>query len=510
MPADPAADGLADWPEDRPRSRRHPGWLLAFAAAGAMVGMLPLLAVVPGLLLVGRAAAGAASPAGAVVPVLGATALGVLAALLLYAALVVAAIRLLALRLRPGCHPVRSWPGVRAWTIERLSDCATAALFPLYASVLTPAWLRALGARVGRGAEISTVTGLPSMMRVKGGSFLADDTLVAPYELRGGWMRIARATVGARAFLGNSGMTAPGHKVPKRGLVAVLSAAPRTSRKGSSWLGSPPAPIPRAQLEVDGTRTYRPGVGMILARGTVELLRVLPVLVAGLLAAGALLTLQAVVLAEGWALAAAAGGPVLVAAGAVAGAVTACAKWLLVGRYRVGEHPLWSAAVWRGELADTFTEVLAAPFLAGPAAGSPALVWWLRAMGARIGRGVWCETYWLPEPDLVRVGDAAGIGPGCVLQTHLFHDRLMSLDRVTLGHGATVGANSVVLPGASLGPGCAVGPGSLVLRGEQLPPGRWSGNPVAAWPVEPTTVSARPVEPTAIAARPVEPAPTQP
>jgi hypothetical protein len=43
----------------------------------------------------------------------------------------------------------------------------------------------------------------------------------------------------------------------------------------------------------------------------------------------------------------------------------AAAKWLLVGRFRVAERPLWSSFVWRNELADTFVEVLAAPWLVG-------------------------------------------------------------------------------------------------------------------------------------------------
>ena len=100
-------------------------------------------------------------------------------------------------------------------------------LFPLYASLFTPVWLRLLGMRVGRGVEASTVLALPAMTTVGDGAFLADDTMVASYELGGGWLRVAPARIGKRAFLGNSGMTAPGplgaQAGPGRG--AVVGAA---------------------------------------------------------------------------------------------------------------------------------------------------------------------------------------------------------------------------------------------------------------------------------------------
>src|SRR3546814_14607534 len=61
------------------------------------------------------------------------------------------------------------------------------------------------------------------------------------------------------------------------------------------------------------------------------------------------------------------------------------------------------------EVADTFTEMVAAPWFATAAAGTPALAIWLRSLGATVGRGVWTDSYWLPEPDLVTLGDGAAV-----------------------------------------------------------------------------------------------------
>jgi non-ribosomal peptide synthetase-like protein len=74
------------------------------------------------------------------------------------------------------------------------------------------------------------------------------------------------------------------------------------------------------------------------------------------------------------------------------------------------------------------------------------------------------------------------VNRGCVVQTHLFHDRIMSMDSVTLDLGATLGPHSVVLPAARIGDHATVGPASLVMRGEFVPSGsRWSGNPIGPW-----------------------------
>jgi non-ribosomal peptide synthetase-like protein len=138
--------------------------------------------------------------------------------------------------------------------------------------------------------------------------------------------------------------------------------------------------------------------------------------------------------------------------------------------------------VWRNEVSDTFVETVAAPWFARAASGTPVMNLWLRALGAKIGRGVWCETYWLPEADLVTLEKGATVNRGCVVQTHLFHDRVMRMDTVVLEEGSTLGTHCVALPAARIGAGATVGPASLVMRGDEVPPStRWQGNPIAPW-----------------------------
>ncbi len=104
---------------------------------------------------------------------------------------------------------------------------------------------------------------------------------------------------------------------------------------------------------------------------------------------------------------------------------------------------------------------------------------YLRAMGARVGRDVWCETMTITEFDMVTLGDGVVINRTSTIETHLFHDRLMRIGPTELGAGASVGPATAVLPDTMLGARTQVGGRSVVLRGEHLPAGtRWHGAPV--------------------------------
>ncbi|GHH18690.1 Pls/PosA family non-ribosomal peptide synthetase [Streptomyces lanatus] len=460
-----------NWPMERPRRGTY--WRVMYGLTGLALSALPLLAGVAAFLVARVFFTPDAPLTGAALALVPAT----LAFGAAYALLILISVRLLSLGLREGTHPTHSRVGWQAWTVTQLMDRSRETLFPLYAGLVTPVWLRLLGMRIGRGAEVSTVLALPSLTTVGEGAFLADDTLTAPYELGGGWMRIGRAEIGRRAFLGNSGMTAPGRSVPDGGLVGVLSATPKKAKKGTSYLGLPPVKLPRAASDGDQSRTYDPPSHLLWARGLVELCRIVPVFCS---AGVAVLTIAALCALGPWA--PLLSGLVLLAAGAAAGLVSIAAKWLLVGRHHSGEHPLWSSFVWRNELADTFVEVLAVPWLAGSVPGTPVMTAWLRGLGARIGKGVWVDSYWLPETDLVTLEDAATVNRGCVLQTHLFHDRILRTDTVVLREGATLGPGGIVLPGSAIGARTTLGPASLVMAAESVPDDtRWLGNPIEAW-----------------------------
>ncbi|AOT05555.1 Pls/PosA family non-ribosomal peptide synthetase [Arthrobacter sp. U41] len=482
-PAERRGKAKHSWPDTPPE---HPLigrlWFAGFAAASAVLALIPYFSAAAAALVVFSFIRGSESLSAALPQLLLSLPPAALVWFLANLVLILLTTRLLGVGLAEGYYRVRSRIGWQVWATERVLDLARDLLFPIYASLFTPVWLRLLGARIGKNVEASTVLLIPKMTTVGEGAFLADDTMVASYELDGGWLRIAPAKIGKRSFLGNSGMTAAGRNVPKNSLVAVLSATPAKAKSGTSWLGSPPVRLRRTAIASDDTRTFEPPLRLRIARALWELCRFVPVVATVAIAAGVFLAFDWLATAFNYGIAALLGGVVILLAGSVAAGSAVVAKWLLVGRIRPGEHPLWSSFIWRNEVVDTFIEMVSAPWFARAATGTPALVWWLRALGAKIGAGTWCESYWLPEADLVTLGRNSTVNRGCVVQTHLFHDRVMSIDTVTLDDGATMGPHGVILPQARIGKGGTVGPASLVMRGETVPAATyWMGNPVSPW-----------------------------
>ena len=323
-PAIKSGKARHSWPEHRPA--RAPLWVVVYGVSSLLLSALPLVALAAGLAVIGWDIRDSATLGSAVLPALLWTPVAALAALSAYALLTELGVRMLAVGQREGYHPVRSQVGWQLWATERLMDAARNYLFPLYASLLTPMWLRLLGAKVGRGTEISTVVLIPKFTIVEDGAFLADDTMVASYELGGGWIHIAKTAVGKRAFLGNSGITQPGRRVPDDGLVAVLSATPRKAKKGSSWLGSPPMRLRRRITQADPSRTFDPPIRLKVTRAAVEACRLMPVIVTFAIGVAVLGVLQFLTATCGIGWAALGGGLVLLAAGAVAGATAVVAK----------------------------------------------------------------------------------------------------------------------------------------------------------------------------------------
>jgi non-ribosomal peptide synthetase-like protein len=161
--------------------------------------------------------------------------------------------------------------------------------------------------------------------------------------------------------------------------------------------------------------------------------------------------------------------------------VVAAMKWLLVGRYRAADAPMWTPFVWLSEAVTNLYESLAVPNLLNFLRGTPLLPAALRLLGARIGRRVFLDTTDLTEFDCVHIGDDSELNARCGPQTHLFEDRVMKIGVVQIGARVSVGPGSTILYNTRIGDDVQLGPLTLVAKGERLPAGTaWEGSPAGS------------------------------
>lgn len=399
-----------------------------------------------------------------------------------YALVVAIGTRLTALLIKTGWQSDQSSTGWALWFSGALQHTGRAVLFPLFASIYTRTWLRLAGMKIAKRTEVSTAIGLNKLVRLGSCAFVADDVVFSTARARNGWLHVAPITVGSNTFLGNGAVLQDGTTVGDDSLVGVLTTPPHESRDGTSWLGLPPIELPRVKLEFDTRVTTNPPLRLILCRAMMDIIRIfMPATVSVLLADAVYLCLVSVgdhfgllgmILSAPF---------VLFAIGLFATALTIFAKWMLMGRYRAGVHPLWSFFVWRDEIINSCQEQLASQWLLHSAMGTALVPLYLRCMGAKVGRDVWCDTLALTEYDMTTIEDGCAINRRSCIETHLFHDRVLDIGPCELGVGSTLGPMSAVLPETKVGSGTVIGGRSVLLRGESLPQGtRWQGIPVVS------------------------------
>lgn len=481
-----------NWPAENPNQQQQLGLMYRFesmvlyAIGMLLITLMPAIAFVPGAVWVAGLSGILGTPS--YHDVFSQLALWTVLLIVLQQAiwlcLIAATVRLLATVIKPGFYPQGSFTAWALWLTTALMAQALESFYFIYASWLTPAWMRMCGAKVGKGVEISTVVVIPHLTTIEDGSFLADDALACPPRYGNGWVHIGSSTVGEKSFVGNSAIVGIDRDMPSESLLAVLSTAPYHPLSGSSWLGRTASSIPRQKVGADSDLTFRPPLRLRVARAVVESCRLVPLFISFWIDLAIVYAMTSIYVELGmnlisFALAVLVSGPIVALGYTVSCLVPVAVKWLIVGKFRPGNKELHSSFVWRNELSDNFNEYLAVPTLIFLSLGTPFFNMWARLMGAKIGKDVWCDTWWLPEFDLIELRDRSTVNSGCVLQTHLFHDRVMSLETVILGEGATLGPASFVLPGSTIGDRTTIGPASLILRQDQIPADSvWEGNPV--------------------------------
>ena len=165
------------------------------------------------------------------------------------------------------------------------------------------------------------------------------------------------------------------------------------------------------------------------------------------------------------------------------------AKWALVGRWKPREIPVWSLAYLRFWAVKTLIRTNPLALFVG----SPLYVLYLRALGAKIGRGVSIFSTTLPVcTDLITIGAGTVIRNGTSFSGYHAQGGVIRTGRITLGQDVLVGEGSVLDIDTAIGDRGQLGHSSSLHPGQVVPAGeRWHGSPAI-----PTKVDYRAVAPT--------------
>lgn len=389
-------------------------------------------------------------------------------------------------RTRAGTWSVHSGRYLGKWLVNQIQEASLSTLHGIYATVYSSTWYRLLGAKVGKQTELSTALGVvPDMLTLGDECFVADAVMLGDELIDGGWMTVKPTVVSRRSFIGNGAYVPDGSTIPENVLIGVMTAVPRNAdmKSGDTWLGAPAINLPAREVAQGYPEhlTFAPSAWRRFARGLVEAVRI-AVPHALVIAVGYAIVLDAMPLAseERW------GAVVLdlaisgVVFGIVAFFLVALFKWLTIRRYGKTAVPMWTPFVWLSEAATNMYEGMAVPNFLRYLRGTPWLPLAMNLMGCKIAASVYLDTTDITEHDCVTIGAHSELNALCCPQTHLFEDRVMKIDHVSIGSRVTMGARCTVLYSASVGDDVQLGPLTLVMKGETLPARtRWEGAPAA-------------------------------
>ena len=399
-------------------------------------------------------------------------------------------------KVRPGTYPLHGSFGLRHWFIDRLMALSLEMVPTLYSTLYLLPWLRMLGAKIGARAEISTASHLtPDLLSIGSESFIADSVSLGASQVKHGWLRLARTHIGSQAFVGNGALVPGSGYVADNCLIGCMSLPPtdrNLMRPDSAWMGSPAIYIPHRQIvdEYTDAETYKPGKHLYLQRLAIEFCRAT---IPGSIHFLVLLAMEVTMLNLPdyleifnlpeylhFGLICVTFPPIYAAASICSALFVIALKWLVVGRYKPRTIPLWSNFVWRTEFITGLYESMIVAGCLGFFLGTPFAAIVLRLLGMRVGEGVYIETTDFTEFDLVSIGDNVILNHNCTLQTHLFEDRVMKMERIRLEKGSQLGTTAVVLYDSLLESDVRLHPMSLIMKGEKVPASTdWQGIPAS-------------------------------
>jgi non-ribosomal peptide synthetase-like protein len=156
--------------------------------------------------------------------------------------------------------------------------------------------------------------------------------------------------------------------------------------------------------------------------------------------------------------------------------VSIITKWILIGRYKAGEYPLWGKYYFKWWFVEKLESLVQINFLNG----TPIYRAYLRLKGCAIGADAQFGPLQMQAEDLIEIGANVSISSGVLFNNVVVEDGLVKFTEIKIGNHAYVGSNCIINGNTVIEDWGELKDLSLMQSGTTIQKGEvWGGSPCA-------------------------------
>jgi non-ribosomal peptide synthetase-like protein len=154
--------------------------------------------------------------------------------------------------------------------------------------------------------------------------------------------------------------------------------------------------------------------------------------------------------------------------------ITWLTKWLVIGKFKEGDYPLWGTYYFRWWFVKTMQRLLPAQFLNG----TPLYPSYLRMLGMKIASDAQISDFAFGAEDLITIGSDASLSSQTSLNNVWVEDGLLKIRSITIGDHAYIGSSAMISGGAVIEDWGELQDLSHLQQGQTIASGEvWQGSP---------------------------------
>ncbi len=156
------------------------------------------------------------------------------------------------------------------------------------------------------------------------------------------------------------------------------------------------------------------------------------------------------------------------------GLLIVAVKWLVIGRFKEGDYPLWGMYYFRWWFVQTMQRLLPAQFMNG----TPLYPLYLRMLGVKVARDAQLSSLTIGAEDLVTIGSDVSMSSAVVLDNVTVEGGMLKLRKIVIGDHAYIGSSAVISGGSVIEEWGELQDLSSLPTGKIIAPGEvWQGSP---------------------------------